>query len=409
MKISIKNIQLILSIFIILWLNAGIFSYVQNYIPNVFKLLIVIVWFILAFIDKRFLKIYLRIVFGIIIFILAMLISKLFGNDAYYNYNFQSYIYILIIIAVAIYYIYDNQIKRKKIILYAILIDYCYIGINTFFQLQLNPSISRILATSSEHASSIIGDISIKGVGSYGYFYGLVILGILLAYQFLWSKRKVSLFLLLLGIFILLLNAQFTMALIFFILFIFIVFIFENKSFNGKFIFKMIMIFLFIILLLNISTILNTLSNYVGEDLGQRLRELNDFLIGNKRTDGDIATRVDIYLMSIEIFKNNIFFGSFGKKTFGGHSSILDMFASYGLIGVLVIYTFFKMYKLIVRNVNINQKNIVKIVFFYYIILSFLNPSHISTIVISLFITLPLFLSSYHQKFKNKNQLRFND
>ncbi|MBS5588776.1 MAG: O-antigen ligase family protein [[Clostridium] spiroforme] len=330
-------------------------------------------------------------------FIIMMIISMLIGNDSYYNYNFQSYIYIMIIIAISIYYIFDTNYNRKKLLLIVLLIDSFYVGINTFLQLQITPDISRILATSSEHAELIMGEISVKGIGSFGYFYSLVIIGILLAYKLLIAKNKFVYFSLLCGILILFLNAQFTMALIFFILFVFIVLIFENKKDKKNIIFKFIIVLVFLIFILNISKIIESISLYIGDDLSQRLKELNDFIMGNELTDGDIVSRKEIYQISIDSFKNNILYGSFGKHTFGGHSSILDILAAFGLIGILVFNTFYKMYKYIKNNVDINQNNIVNITFLYYLALSFFNPSHISTIVISLFITLPLFLTVFYR------------
>ena len=335
-----------------------------------------------------------------------ILCSKLVGNIDYYNLNFQSYIYIFIIIAIAIFYINDTNNKRKKIIIYILFFDYLYIGINTFFQLQINPSISRVLATSAEHVESILGEVTMSGIGSYSYFYALVIISILMCHYMLnTNKKKLLLIILLVGIFLLLVNAQFTMSVLFFIFFIFFVLITEKKTSAKYFMIRILFLIAFIIILLNIGSIINYVSNFVGEDLAVRLNELNDSLLGNGYSQGDIGARIDVYKMSINSFFNNILYGSFGNKNFGGHSSILDILGAYGIIGFSAIYTFFKMYKLIIKSVRKYQRNVVKICFIYFIVLSFLNPAHLSTIIIALFIVIPLFLDLIsNNQIKNFNK-----
>ena len=101
-------------------------------------------------------------------------------------------------------------------------------------------------------------------------------------------------------------------------------------------------------------------SSLVGDDTlySEKVEELRYSILENQAT-GDLETRMDKYKESLGLIIDNPLFGT--NKMPGRHSSLLDKFATLGLVGIIPLVLFFFMYlKKIMTTIPNNRK-------FYYL------------------------------------------
>lgn len=136
--------------------------------------------------------------------------------------------------------------------------------------------------------------------------------------------------------------------------------------------------------------------------VGRRLQEISNMMNGNTgNDDGDLQSRINLSLRSIETFFNNPIWGigpsvkydyfEMEKSGVGSHAQWFDIFAIYGLFAILIVTYLRKVSKSISQN-NITLK--------LFVILGFLNPIFIFTIVFVVYYIVPMFNFLWPQKNK---------
>lgn len=402
MKISYNKIHLFLSIFIILWLNSGNFDYVGNKIPSIVKYGLTLLWFVIAnCLHRDFLMRYIKKSCPIFAFLLAVIISKvIWGSEAlYFKQFFMSYIYCLILLGLFVYYLYYGTEQDIKIILIFFFVDMLIVITHTYIELLTNPIVSRALSTSVEFQEKLLEGKKLVGVGGYGLCYQIVFLPIFIEYIFYKSKKYswLKYIIYVLGA-LFLFNAQITMALLIYVFNIVIMsFILKTKN-RKEYIFKAILCILIICACLNYREILSSIAKFANDDLRSRILELLEFDGVKNATEGDIGARIRLYTISLLAFINNPIIGIWGKAGYGSHSTFFDLLGAFGIVGILGIIGLMKpliiLKKSLKQDSNFKKMSIVSITIF--IVLSCLNVSTSSDILLMVMFILPITLKYFY-------------
>jgi hypothetical protein len=251
----------------------------------------------------------------------------------------------------------NKSIKRSddSFWLIALLIPFVfYTGVVTFFALLRDPWISRSIATKELGTEVYL----MLGVGSYEYVYFLVIVvGVLLFTIYnsnapLKNKNNFAVIAVLVAFATIITMANFSTA---FILLLTCVFmrIFTPRLRTKYWLLYIIGGAISLYLLSNVfSLLLDSLTSLLGNSLNSsRISEIKELFLKNQTGDS-LDSRNDKWLLSVNAFLQNPFFGILTKpltyadgffKGFGQHSQILDTFALYGAgIGTLQIYIYTK-------------------------------------------------------------------
>jgi hypothetical protein len=304
--------------------------------------------------------------------------------------------------SIFLYYFDKRYRKFQKILVAFLFLDIVVVGINTFIHLQLNPQIARSLATGIE----TLGTGNFRGIGSYGYFYSLVSIILLLGFMFLnYPKKKLIVLLLIIAFTGLLIQATFTIAILFMFGFFALMVIIR---YTDEYTFIAIALALLGIIILltfqgSFALIFERLSDIeiIPKVVSVRFRELALFFSGNNILGTDVNARFSLYLRSVNAFLNNILTGTILNDTnmysAGGHSAWLDLLANFGILSIPFFIFLFRAYQYCINRIPLIFKPFVKVYWLYYICLGFVNTLLFANICNIWFLFLPLFISSFFE------------
>lgn len=404
-KTHLLNIsQLVLAIIILFWLNSGIFSYVLPFVPNFLKAIIVLLWFLLALSVKGFLQKFVLKSRMLVLFIAICLIATTIYSNEILQMWLQNLLYLLIIYAIWLFYSKDDQNKRKRIILVALSIDMVWVGINTAIQLQLNPLLARHLSTSLTTKQQIFGNIEYYAVGGYGFVYGLIILMLLLLFRVISSKKRkvldLVMFFAAVGI---ILESQFTIAILFAGAFAAILL---SRVFikTRNYLFFVVTLVCLIALWLFSQNIIKIVSesSFIHQEVSIRINEMLNAMAYNSADEGDLGSRLGFYAISMNSFFSNVLYGTFGSGGIGGHSTMFDLLGLFGLLSLLFISFIYATTKEMWLSLSGNRRVVMKVLLVYYFCFAILNNAIFGTIFICLFIFAPFTLSLMEQVAKGE-------
>jgi hypothetical protein len=327
-------IMMCLAVFVIAWMNNGIFSYVLPHIPNFIRWGIFLAWFFLAITsNKKFAKTFIVQCWSLLLFLFYILFLYFFINKDARTYPYILAIsFILMVYSIFLYYFNDCYKKFQKVLIVFLSFDCIFVAISTYRQLRINPLIARYLATGIAARDVLLGITSYNGVGSYGYFYGLVSIILLLGFLLLnYNKRKLLIFILFIAFLALLIQASFTIAILFTFIFLALLIILRYTSKNTSIAIVLLAIMTFLLFRSMIASMFIKIANINGISLviSVRLNELSNFFSGNNISGTDLFARKYLYLQSINAFVNNILTGispGVSGYSIGGHSAWLDLF-----------------------------------------------------------------------------------
>lgn len=397
----------ILAIIVIAWLNNGIFTYAMPVIPNYIRYAFYFAWLGLALIsNKKFISIIITQSWPILLFFVYMIYISFFAETSITG-NIMSIMYLIMVYTIFLYYFNNRYELITKILCGFIMADFLIIGINTYFQLQTNPAIARYLATGGGYREIISGEVLYFGIGSYGYFYSLVGIVLLLSFLFLY-QRNYRLFLLILLVLALtlIIEASFVIAIIFAFAFI-ILQIILRYSYNNNFVYIAILsILLIIILQMDIAITVKQISNIdrLPHVVSEKLYDISVYLSYEDFADTQVEGRSRRYFQSIEAFTNNVLTGTVAsydnKYSSGGHSAWFDLLANFGLFATPFFVFLYKSYKYIEKRVPTKFKSFVKVYWLYFVCVGVVNTLLFAPIYITWFLFLPLFIVVF---FKDKS------
>ena len=313
----------------------------------------------------------------------------------------------LIIILYAACLIEKHSYDEMRIVMVSVALMLTITQITTIINIDLFPHITRrsimgVMSSEYQH------DVSKHNIGGFEYAY--LAPAFTISMYALFKKKKLNLLVFVLHILLtlyFLIKVEFTIAIILYVIEIAALIISNG---NKK---KMIIVILLspIVLLLLRNVLIEVLSllsmkssTYVFRN---RFSELSAFLNGEVSSDSDISSRIYRYSISLFSFIRHPLLGSVvWSKEIGEHSMILDFIASFGTIGILLLYQALKVLYFGVIKGKCEDGELSFLIFYMfcsYIAFSFLNISIGST---QLFL---LIVFSVDLSFLNENRVQVSN
>lgn len=240
---------------------------------------------------------------------------------------------------------YVLQYRRAEINFYSKLIVVAFLAtiITTIIGLQQYPDAARWLATASSSAEAKLILYEWKNIGGYSFVYSVVLLYPLLIFAY--KQKKVGAVFTVcmsVGIFVLLIMAEYTTALLLFL--ITTILFFVKRNLTGKEV--IVLIVVEILLCVVFSDYVSDFFTLLGDRLNNKNFSERFYALagGKKGLETAEDNRLELYTMSLNTFLSKPLLGTFlsGGYGSGGHSFILDALAQFGLAGATLLYFMYR-------------------------------------------------------------------
>lgn len=315
-----------------------------------------------------------------------------------------SYIVFYICMLIALFYI---EVRDNKDLLFITLVSLAYItiiSVSTLSVYSIKPGISRVLAYGDPELVKMYGGEMYVTPFIAGYDGIYLIVFILPALNYARKKATSWRRLIIITLFILysvvLLLSQYFIAIILWIITL-VILVTNSRSLRNKVLIGFLILFGLVFFVAVGPIILNKLadSGMFSYNITIRLREIANALLGNTSSGSDIKVRSSLYLMSINTFFDHPIFGVGNIGTlyvgYGNHSTILDTFAKYGLLGgIPFLLYYYCPIKEIFRRLNASQRQAFKISIIMFLILGLINRADTNANYAIIYIVLPAILYS---------------
>lgn len=381
LRIKIPSIEVFFAALIILWLNAGFFTFIQIRIPSVIMYGIVACWYLLIIKERsiavnKIIKIYLQIVPALLCVGIPFILK---GGSLTKTY-LMSFIYVFIIISIRIYYFDCSENKESANYLFNIWrADVILVLINTFYQIAKDPYVIRNMSANASAMQSL-GRVKLYGVASFSNVLCYLILALFLFSRIINKKTKtdmatiIAFFPLTLIIFL----SQITLIIMFFIFGLILLGVSEICRGTAKTILFSVPLFILGGIAWNNMT--DLLKLVIGIDIlptmiRAKLYDVISILNGSHNNLMDANVRIKQYQVSIESFLNNPIIGSFGDSSvIGGHSTFMDFLGLFGFLAVILFIWHIKMMRLSTNTVNTEERKSVFMISIVFTLLGILDP-----------------------------------
>lgn len=207
------------------------------------------------------------------------------------------------------------------------------------------PEVSRLLAGAANEEETYF--YYKQNIGGYSFVYSSVLYFPYILRNFGSMKRidKVINIACAIGVWVLVLECAYTLALIILLIETVLLIVFKVK--HKKVVALIIATFCLFFLLFKASfaQLFYKIASYFIEKgdllVAERISGIGDILSGAK-LDGDTAARLNLYEISFQSFLSNpIFGGLFSSANLGGHSELLDLLGATGIIGFIILLVIF--------------------------------------------------------------------
>ena len=270
---------------------------------------------------------------AVLYFIRYCLKGNISGGGMYVVAELQTILYGFIVI----YYFEKFDRYAIKRLFVFVIFCYCITAITTIVGCTHYPLASRVLATTESTSNEIYKLYSSMNIGGFTFVYELVLITPIVIYLI---KNKAVSKIIGFGILILfaytIVKAEYTTALIFYVLSLVLFFI---PELNGK---KVIGILLigFVLSIFASGFIGNVFSaiasNMNSVTLSSRFNYIGNLLNGNEITNTMFSgNRMVLYEKSWNAFLSTFGVGGWSRDIAGGHSFLLDLMAYFGVIGIV--------------------------------------------------------------------------
>lgn len=409
-------IKILSSLRDIMTVGILITSLVPKSFNKIIFILLVFLWFLLAYICNSrsiivtFIKPSIR-TYSIYIWLIVYITFYLIG----YTNGFESYLlnYVRIgfsILLINYYFELKNYNAIRKLAVISTFII-CFVCITTVNALGADKTVVRQLSTGLENVTKNIHGI----VGNFDFIYGLVFISIAIIgclFEKVITNNRIF-WIITLGLMVFTIyEASFMIALLLFIGITMLIIFRVNRIHN--------LIILFVIFVLGLAIcspiiyqILIHLSKTVKSyDLSIRFYELSELLIsGSTKNTVDMYARIDFYIISIKSFLTNPFFGIGGFYGYdsaafgvGGHSAFLDELARYGFLGAMpLIIGFTENFKYIYKKLNASMKNVYSKCIIAFFVLGLINTMLFIPLIIMVFFVVPGLLIYFEKNGDHEN------
>lgn len=380
-----EKIQYILSLIILLFLNQGVLSFDKN-LMMVLLILVGAIWGIILIVNKEINVIKKQeIVYGGI-YAAILLLYYIIDGDFYFFMNIKGIVSVMAIYIISRLYANKNNLIKKSFV-YIIYIDILFLWIHTLILLPEYPELPRGI-TGGWFITMKDGS-PFYAVATFAHCYALPPLVIYYFYKFLFNNdNKCLLIAMLLSVFVI--SGTFTISILLMCFGIAILLLMRMfDSIKNKKLFCLILVMLICTGLLVLPSLVEFLANaeFVSESLKIRFNELSLLINENKLVEGDITSRLEVYLTSIRgIVKHKGLFAPFSTADIGSHSTILDNIA---LSGVFSLFLFLYLAISSIKAMKNNRGYLNIALLIYYLLIMLLNPVLLPQIFMPIYILIP--------------------
>ena len=378
MKRDIQN-SFLIRLLTIAWIVISTIPYAGNFTPTFISMPVILSLFFLIVIgDKNIIRsLWLLLPFFLLILI-DYFVDSINGESTSIFEFIYSLIQKLLLPLLTISIIRNRDLSFARLVIVTIGLCLLLTSITTYIGCIKYPSASRDLAgqllSSGDRETFMF--YQALNIGGFGYIYTIVLLFpllILLIKETGYNKIifKTIFVILLIWIYMVIMQSEYTTALIGSSL-CFVLFFISSKKKNN-----IVGVVLLMVLLYYLSTLLLYFSTIIDSTIiSHRMEDVSRILQGEVTTSGDadIDSRSYLYTLGWNAFLESPVIGT--GKIVGGHSFLLNYLSRYGIIGLsIMIFMFIKMYNYAIKpEKGCFTYHYVLFVFFLQIIIAILNP-----------------------------------
>lgn len=389
----------------LLWLNGGFLSYILYRVSIRYLHVVFLFWLFLVFrYDGKMIYKLIKEEKLVIYFLCLVLIYNFFWPDPNLDGFRSGCIVLMEIIAICTYYIKNNFFAYR--ICKIILVDDAFIILRTLYYLQSNPYLSRELHVMTDLAGktntsgmSIVASALID----YPVAFAFIFVGLYFFYTSL-SERKIGMLLLSVFMVYVEIRAGFLISVLFIFLGYFLCLFYEARNR------RMALLFLAVIttgicLSLFLPEVLFFAAQKVSPIYSKKLLEIRTLIVGgffSGNAIGDMDTRFGLYVSSLKSFLKYPFFGVFSSggditlDVYGGHSTIFDLLAGFGLT-VIPYFAFWIRRLMNTRLIeNHSNRSVVLTSYILFIVIGLVNTNFTGKVFMYVLFVFPS-LVLYHR------------
>lgn len=412
----VKLINLICCLYICVWTLIPLFrNSTGGYVFRIIFLVIAGIWFLtsLALSRKWFIEIFTISSIGLI-YIVTYLFYYIFSYGDLSLNNFVTPFFVYLCIYMGYFYFNFEDKKMVKLILLWIAVCATVTFVTTFYQMQVNMDVSRLL-TSSSTSLSIREYLEKKNIGSFDFIHGTLLLipMILLNVKvFLVSREKFLPVLIVMAslAFAVIIMANFSIAYIILTIAIILSLLPSNKNIFLMFFLTLVIVLLMSPIIVEISIFILTYIKNTSPSIMTQIKMESLINVLNRNEDlSSTSVRFNLYLMSLKSFLSSPIYGIGGYYqncgvNIGCHSQILDDLGRYGLFGAVPFLLFISLYfnKIKVKLKSIRIKNTMFYTILLFFLLAFVNPVFTYGISFAVFFVLPIYCKYLQERFQDK-------
>lgn len=391
---TISIINLLACLYSVLWMINPVSS-------NIYTIgVAVLVWVLSAFLLNRSALYYLMMNKKSVIIWLWPLVMAFYSLTGHMNFSLSYFIYIIIGFMIP-FYVYDrNEFACKTIAIVGI--GYCVlISLVTLFAYRSFPAISRVLSYGSDELISAQGGLIYKTPFVAGYKNIYLMIFLVVTFGAVYKQINNKLIKIICGIIFLLFTiniilGQFTIGLVILFIGLFGYFGYVQENSRKRFLWYSIAVLGGMVMFIFLEPILIFIADIIGGNIATHLKDLVSFLEGRGGV-GLTTDRIFVYGLSINSFFDKPLFGSGTLDALyasnGNHSSVLDSFARFGLVGAIpYFYTFIVPYRLNRNVLKERYHRLYSWVFVLFIISALFNTMFNYQTLCTIFIIIPAFL-----------------
>ncbi len=387
--------KFIAALLILYFLNSSTVDFIALAIPGFSWIIrsLTVIWLGLVIYDSReFFWELVRTFWPLIGCVVLLGIGFLTYDRAIVQQDIMQLIYFVTIVGIFFYYIRERKKDNNNRLIILLLVwalDVLLSSLHTIIRLIENPYVSRLLTAGKDVPNP-------EAIISYSIVYGLVLLAPFLCAQIFRTEQyqRLAWSVIAAFVFVFILLTQFTTAVLLYVLGMMLVVVSKLLRTKNGFWWVAGIIALGMILLYSLKGIVKL---YIfPASINSRLNMIYDFFVAGKVDDEtDLVLRLEVYAQSLKAIVFNGFLGDFllHNAPTGQHSEILDAIGGYGIVYfAILVYFFVKMYDFYKGNISKENFRIYQMTLIIFIIMSLINTTLWSEMMIILMGILPILL-----------------
>lgn len=255
--------------------------------------------------------------------------------------TFYSSLYFILPLILGFYLISNNYIKIIKLLLLEVVICIIITSVTSSRGLKEFPFASRELASGMDGDPNFML-YNLRNIGGFDFTYLVPI--VIPMFLFMYSKKTINVLQLVIILYLLInfvFLSQYTTAIIF--VFVALLSLLFARNYTPR---KFILIILsFSLIFIFLKPLIGSLFFYlaidnVSPDVAIRFIALGEKMMGGETSNDAYLLREEVYNKSIQIFLSDPILGGVfhGSNNIGGHSFVLDIITSFGLLGFISLF-----------------------------------------------------------------------